>query len=447
MPLLTTADNRLPRTTKWDLAFHELLRGAGLVLLVKVLGTGFAFGFNLLLARGLGADGAGVFQLAMTVVMIGIVFGKLGLETTVVRWTADAATRSEWPRIAALHRKSLRVTLVAAGSVAAAVFVAAPVLAGHVFHEPELVAPLRLMAPAIVVGSLLLVIAAALRGLHEILSSAILETVAVPLLSLLPLAPLSRLLGVTGAALCHLTAASLALAVGYGLWRQATPRMNRTAPIDTWPLLQRSLPVLWIGGMDLVLAYGGTILLGIWEDTATVAVFNVASRTALLTSFVLTAINGLVTPKFAALHAAGQRLALERLARRTALLATLLSLPLLLLFLFAPGTILRLFGGDFLAGESLLRWLAAGQFVNAATGSVGCLLLMSGHERLMRNNMICMAALSLALNVLLIPAWGALGAAVATTVCVAATNVVSVVLAHRTLSILTLPLPTTRFRS
>jgi O-antigen/teichoic acid export membrane protein len=67
--------------------------------------------------------------------------------------------------------------------------------------------------------------------------------------------------------------------------------------------------------------------------------------------------------------------------------------------------------------------------------------MMSGHERLMRNNIISVSILNVAMCLLLIPRAGAIGAAIATAISLSTMNLISVILAYCRLSILTLPIP------
>ena len=131
---------------------------------------------------------------------------------------------------------------------------------------------------------------------------------------------------------------------------------------------------------------------------------------------------------------------LDRTARQSARWMTLLAGPPLALFLLFPGFMMGLFGDEFRAGAPLLAVLAVGQFINVATGSVGYLLIMSGHEKWILNRSIFIAAISLALNLLLIPRFGTLGAAMATAISVASTNLIALYLVHKHLGITILPL-------
>ena len=138
---------------------------------------------------------------------------------------------------------------------------------------------------------------------------------------------------------------------------------------------------------------------------------------------------------------AGDFQALDALARNTASLMIVLATPIMLVFILVPSWVLEVFGPDFRAGGIVLAILATGQFVNVATGSVGYLLMMTGHEKLMRNNIIACTILNVALSAILIPRHGVVGAALATTVSLTTMNLVSVGMVYWKLSIITLPIP------
>jgi O-antigen/teichoic acid export membrane protein len=96
---------------------------------------------------------------------------------------------------------------------------------------------------------------------------------------------------------------------------------------------------------------------------------------------------------------------------------------------------LNLFGENYLSGRSALFILCVGQLVNAATGSVGVLLNMTGHERAMVISVGMSAGLNICLNIFLIPRWGIDGAAVATIISLTFVNLVKVRWAYRYLGI------------
>jgi O-antigen/teichoic acid export membrane protein len=80
--------------------------------------------------------------------------------------------------------------------------------------------------------------------------------------------------------------------------------------------------------------------------------------------------------------------------------------------LLAPW-ILKLFGQEFVAGTESLRILCIGQIINASTGSVGLILNMTGHEKYNVMSLSLGTGINLLLNLLLVPQFGLIGAAIA----------------------------------
>jgi O-antigen/teichoic acid export membrane protein len=81
-----------------------------------------------------------------------------------------------------------------------------------------------------------------------------------------------------------------------------------------------------------------------------------------------------------------------------------------------------------------------GQLVNALTGSVGCLLLMTGREKLMQLNLVGVVIFSVLINIMVIPRFGIVGAAVTSSLSLVILNGVSVALVYQKFSIIISPL-------
>jgi O-antigen/teichoic acid export membrane protein len=213
-------------------------------------------------------------------------------------------------------------------------------------------------------------------------------------------------------------AAIAALAYGWMAWRRALAGRSLANPSQqiassTKQLLASGSPLLIGALLQLVMQMSGTLFLGIWADNADVGQFAVAWRTAALIIFALLAVNAIAQPKFAELYSRGDMKSLAATAQRATFLMTACAAPVLLVFLAAPEIVMSVFGSDFVGGAVTLQILSVGQFVNVAAGSVGILLVMSGHEKEYRNVQVIAACVVLVLNVMLIPSHGAIGAAIA----------------------------------
>lgn len=423
-----------------DSHMWDIVCGASTAFLLKMLGVVLAFGFNVLLARMLGAEGVGIYFLALLATTIATVFGRMGLDNALLRFTAVNASVGDWVAVNGVYRKGTMLALVASTLSALVMFVVAPWLAGTVLSKPELTSPMRWMALAVVPMVMLLLHAEMLKGLKHIRDSQLVQVVGVPALSLLGLYLLGQGWGVKGAVWAYIIASVLTGIVGFWLWRRAVPQLRESAGhFETRVLLRSSMPLFWVASMSLLLNWTPTFMLGIWGTNTDVGIFGVASRTAMLTSFILFATSSIIAPKFAILYHQGDMDALGSIARNSSKLMILMATPPLLLFVLAPRWVMGIFGSQFVEGATALTILALGQFVNVATGSVGYLLMMSGHERLMRNNITGVAVLNVVISLLLIPWLGVIGAAIATAISVSIMNLVSVGLVWSRLRICTIP--------
>lgn len=425
-----------------DHHMQEVVSGAFVAFVLKLISAGLSFGFNVLLARMLGAEGAGVFFLALTVVTVTSVLSRMGLDNTLLRFVASNAAVGDWVAVKGIYRKGISLAFVTSGTATLFLFVLSPWLANAVFSKPELAWPLRWMSLAIAPLSLLNLHAEVLKGLKRIRDSILIQGVCMWGLPLIGISLLAGEWRVQGAVTAYILGSMITVYVGYRLWQNATPYLNDIAGhFKTSLLLKSCMPLYVVAAMNMVLNWATNLMLGLWATEADVGIFSVAMRTAMLISFVYVAVNSISAPKFAALYTRGEMDALGNTARNSAMLLTFFALPLLLLFLVFPEFVMGIFGEEFERGAIALSILAIGQFVNTATGAVGYLLIMTGNELLMRNNFIIAASVNILLNVILIPAFGLLGAAIAVAVSVSLQNLVASYMVYRALNLKVLPWP------
>ena len=74
----------MSRLARWG----QLVLCSGTVLVVRVVGAGLGFAFNVALARLLGADGLGIYHLALTFTLITSVLGRMGMGAAMLKFDA-----------------------------------------------------------------------------------------------------------------------------------------------------------------------------------------------------------------------------------------------------------------------------------------------------------------------------------------------------------------------
>ena len=128
------------------------------------------------------------------------------------------------------------------------------------------------------------------------------------------------------------------------------------------------------------------------------------------------------------------------LNRSTAVLLPIALFVVGFLFLFGEDVIRLLFGEPYLPAYVPLVILASGQLINVAFGSVGQFLTMTGHERDSLSSLGLSAVANVALNAILIPRYGGVGAAIATALSVVIWNVLLSIRLYRRLGLTPGPL-------
>ncbi len=421
-----------------------LLRGSAAFLL-RVTGAGLSFAVNVIIARLLGAEGAGVYFLSLTVASIGGMIGRVGLNNTLMRFVAERASQDAWGKAQLTYRRGLTIAVVASVAVAIVLSAGAAMIATRVFAVPALTGPLRIMAWGIPVLALVSLHTELLKGIDEVERAMLLRGFGVPLLAAPLLLIVAGPYGVEGAVLVYVGAAVVVVAVGGYFWHSCTPNVgghaeqDAEADITYRALLRSSLPLLVVASMGKVIRWTDTVLLGIWESARVVGIYEVAFKTSMLTAFILVAANSVASPKFAAFHAEKDHDALESLLQQVTLVVTILTVPVVVVLMVFPEYVLWVFGTEFGVGAGALRILALGQFIGVTMGSVIQVLIMTGHEKTVRNVTILGAVSNLVLNVFLVPLYGMYGAATATSTSSVIASVAAVYAMYHTLSMTAIP--------
>ena len=281
----------------------------------------------------------------------------------------------------------------------------------------------------------------AIRGLFRIVVGFVPELVVTPIFVIGLMISTIALFGAVPTALWAITIQLVAAAAGLVvtivvLW-SALPAAIRSAR----PAYRRrewftsALPLLLIGGTQMVIRQTDIIMIGAFRGPVDAGLYAVATRGAQLISFVLYGVNAALAPNISRLVARGELDRLQRIVTRSTRLVLVVSLPIAAVFLLFGPQLLALFGPEYAAAAPVLAILSVAQLVNAASGSVGNLLTMSGHERDAARGFVFAAVLNLVLNALLIPAYGIVGAAVAAAISLISWNLILAVLVYRRLGI------------
>ena len=163
------------------------------------------------------------------------------------------------------------------------------------------------------------------------------------------------------------------------------------------------------------------------------ALLAISVRIALLVPMILTAVNMVVSPKFAAHHHKGESEKTESVLAESLKLLAIVSLFVFVVIVLFGGDVLRVFGKQYVEAAGLLSILVCGQLINSLTGPCGKLLMMSGFEKDVRNSSVIVAAAGLLLAFYMTAEYGVVGAAVSTALTISIQNLAFAWLVYRRL--------------
>ncbi len=406
-----------------------IMRGGGVVagLFLQVL-----------LARLLGAEAYGVMAIAMCLQAAAVVIGRAGLDSVIMQVGGPHWFRGNALMVRGVYEQAMRIAALNASLVAMLLALGGKLLT----DTPQgLADALPWMSLSIVPASLLWVHSGMLRTVQQPTRAYLVEGAMMPVLLclMIALAGLVSGLALERAAMLYCLATSLALVPAARMVRAALPAAPAGAVSIPLSWRRHCLPVIGVDALNFLLAWMPFAVLAVVATSLESGLFNVASRLALQVGTVLVVLGSLYSPRFSALHAAGDAPALEALARRASwLMIAFGSVPLAALLL-VPGLALWVFGPDFAGATDVLQLLALGQLCNALTGPAGFLLVAAGEARRLR-------AILAMTTVLIFPAcwWaaemhGAAGAALAASLGIALQNLLASAQVWRRLGIQHIP--------
>lgn len=448
-PRSVHADNR----TAPDYApvLRLLRRGASGALLVQVGGAGFSLIVNVLLARLVGKAEYGVYTFALSWITVLTVLSLLGQSSSVVRFVPTYVHRQEWGTLRGLRRGTSLLVLAASGMImligAGTVLMLRDRLGGTLEHT-------------LLVGFLLLPVLTQLslngaffRGFKRAVSSGAYNNLVRPIVLIVLVLVLALLLGLRltapGIMAVSVVAAMVTLACSEWrltrAWPAAARRVQPGYDVPAWLKLGRRL--FFLATIGIVSDRVDVLILGGLAGAEAVGPYYAAARLAALALYGLTAVNTILAPMIAESYVADDHVRLAGLVHHAAKLTFAVTAVVALAIAVAGHWVLGWFGNGFPESAYVpLLIMLGGQCISAAAGPVGFLMTMTRYEREASWFLGASALLNVLLSVALIPAFGLIGAAIASAASTIAWNLSALVFVRTRLDVnpTVLPLPNRR---
>jgi O-antigen/teichoic acid export membrane protein len=391
--------------------------GAAIVGIGNIVGSVLKFGCNYLLQVGFGAALYGIYSIAFALIQLIASLCNLGLGDTTMRYTAIYQGKKQ---IRSLYGLMIFCSALAAvmgiiGAIGLIFF--SPTLAASK-NEPRLAPLLELMVPLVPLMSLQVVWFGSLQGLKLFKWRVLAERIIMPVVLLIMVIIFflfsPSLFTIALASLVSVVAGTFA--GSYFLYRSTFLLVRGKKPrfkVHEWVVFSTfnfltSITEVILESIDTLLL----VFYAVVNDQ--VGQYNAAVKISDFIAMPLFSVGTMFAPTIAELHSKGEHVKLAIMYKIVNKWTITLSLPIFLVATLFSRTLLQLSGKTFIDAWPLLVISAIGSMVNAATGSFGYILMMTGYQKWSFANSVTSVTLNIIFGALLIPHYGAMGAALAT---------------------------------
>lgn len=408
---------------------HLAQRMALVAFAIRVISAAIAFVSQIILARVMGEFEYGIYVFVWVLVVLFGNLSCLGFHTAIIRFLPQYHARDALPEIRGLTT-TVRVFALMSATGLALTGIGGLWLFGD-FVDNYYLVPLYLgifSLPMIALGDVM----DGTSRAHSWAVSALSPTYIIRPVLILGFMMLAVAIGephtartamIAAMAATYLTSVTQFFILTFRLRRRYV-KGPRRIEFGTW--IRVALPIFLIEGFGFMLTNSDVVIVGLYLDPESVAIYFAAAKTMALVHFVMFSVKAAAAPRFSAAMADPDRQQLAVIAVESAKWSFWPSLVVGAMVLACGNFLLSLFGPAFTSGYTLMAILFAGIMAKALVGPAEAFLTMAGQQKLCVALYATALVANLILNTTLIPMFGLTGAAFAT----AGAMVVEAILLH-----------------
>lgn len=390
------------------------------------LATQFATG--VLLARLLGAETLGVYAFYFAVIQVIAIVAQAGFPLYLVRAVARARESNDIAGGTALTASAICVVIFVSFLIYGALYCLKDIFAVEWFvNNSEFYSAVYLILPLAMIPT----IAGALKGAGKIIQGQIPDLAVRPILFFFLVGGIYYLgSAVTVAEVFYVQFLALLVALVVALFSLSLEMkfFGRQALVSVRPIraLKSGSVYLLLAGAQVINYQTSVLLLGILASPTEVGLYRVGLQVSDALGVVLFAVSAVIAPQIARFHAREDWASVQRLVviSHRAAAAALLPFTLLAVF-YGEEMLVLILGADYQGASEALTILVLGKLFYATVGFSGIALSMLGRPGVAAVVTFSSLLVNILLGLLLVPDYGAIGAAISTALSLLIVNVVS----------------------
>ena len=403
-----------------------ILAKSSIIVFVGVfLSKLFTYLYRIIIARYYGPEVYGLFSLTLIIIGIFMAFSSFGLSGGLLRFIPIYRAKGQEEKISYLIKISQRILLVSGIFSVIILWILSDFIATNIFHDPELILFLRIFALAVPISLFSGMYFALIRSYEKIKAYSfgvnILQNASKLIMVIIFIFMGMKFAEVVS--LSYILALFLGLVFAYLYSRiKLSKKFTEKAHISKLEkrgllrkVLRYSWPLVLVGIIGSIMLWIDTILIGYFQDSYWVGIYNAAIPIAILLGMSQEIFIQMFFPMITREMYAKKLKTVKELSKQVTKWIFIINLPGLALILLFPGVFITFFfGSEYLLASNALRLLALGYFVYYTSTISSNLLLSRGKSKLILVNIVIASMANFLLNYFLIPVYGINGAAFST---------------------------------
>ena len=423
MLMNSNSDNR----SGGDSLAKKMARGGGIVGSGLLISRFLQFLNTLIVVRIISRADYGIISLSTALVSVTVMLCLLGLNAGVSRYIAKHRARNDDRQLGRILCTSLTVVCAFSALSSAALYFLASSIA-TALNQESLPRVLNFFAAVVIPESIIMLLGAVFRGLGMPRQNILFQELSVSVTRLVFLGGcLAAGIHFWGIVAAYIVADWVG-AIAFLAYCQRHFRYLRREFVFDWTvakdLLSFSIPLLAFNILNISLNFIVILILARYHPAEQVGLFNATQRLTQFIGLPLSALLFMYLPMTTGLNESGKIDEIRRMYISVAKWATLLTLPVaMMLALDGAYVATLLFGDKYHDAGTMLMLMTIGMFVQTLFGPNGVTLIAMGESRFLLLSNIIGVGSSVLSCLLLIPAHGAIGGAIAIAVGMIVSNI------------------------
>ena len=181
-------------------------------------------------------------------------------------------------------------------------------------------------------------------------------------------------------------------------------------------ILRASYPMALSAISYFLMQSTDVLFISAYDTFESVAYYSIAVKLATVTALALISVNIVIAPKIASIYNDKNFSQLKLILKKATRMNVVISLPIIIILLFFSEYVLSTFGSNYILAKNALWILLIAQFFNSITGPSALYLNMTGRQKKLNVILVISLLINVLLNIILVPDFGMLGAAISTTI-------------------------------